>query len=214
MRFWGVCVCIVLCFLGEQLPLLFPQSVMTSVCWAKGEDNLDVKDEVLSRHDENSHWERNKKRNLLGEDGNVLTFNGDEEDVLNFEKSETSPSLGLAWGNFFRAVAIVVTSLIGLLFVSSVLRKNQFRRSPSGLLEVLEDLRLDSKHEIISLRWGERIVLMAKSGDRLVLLSELSDDEDVRCYLEKLDFLKSQGSPRNIDLSKHFLSMIREKFNR
>lgn len=103
---------------------------MTSVCWAKGEDNLDVKDEVLSRHDENSHWERNKKRNLLGEDENVLTFNGDEEDVLNFEKSETNPSLGLAWGNFFRAVAIVVTSLIGLLFVSSVLRKNQFRRSP------------------------------------------------------------------------------------
>lgn len=187
---------------------------MTSVYLAKGEDNLDVKDEVLPLHDENSHWEKNKKRNLVGEEGNVLTFNGDEEGVLNFEKSEINPSWGLAWGNFIRAVAIVVTSFVGLLFISSVLRKNQFRRSSSGLLEVLDDLRLDSKHEIVSLRWGERIVLMAKSGDRLVLLSELSDDEDVRRYLEKHDFLKSQGSPQNIDLSKHFLSIIREKFNR
>lgn len=103
--------------------------------------------------------------------------------------------------------------MVGLLFVSSVLRKNHLK-SAGGLLEVLDVLHLDSRHEIISLRWGERIVLIAKSGDGFILLSELSDEEDVCRYLKKHDFLNAQGSSRKIDLSKHFLSMIREKFNR
>ena len=184
MRFWGVCIFMCFYLLSEQLSLSLPQSVTTSVLWTKGEEILDVKDASLS----------------------------DDDIVLNLENHVTAPSRG-QWGSFFRAFIIVVASMVGLLFVSSVLRKNHLK-SAGGLLEVLDVLHLDSRHEIISLRWGERIVLIAKSGDGFILLSELSDEEDVCRYLKKHDFLNAQGSSRKIDLSKHFLSMIREKFNR
>lgn len=212
MRFWGVCIFMCFYLLSEQLSLSLPQSVTTSVLWTKGEEILDVKDASLYLSDENIRLEKTQEKNLVSKDGNVPSIN-DDDIVLNLEKHVTAPSRGGQWGSFFRAFIIVVASMVGLLFVSSVLRKNHLK-SAGGLLEVLDVLHLDSRHEIISLRWGERIVLIAKSGDGFILLSELSDEEDVCRYLKKHDFLNAQGSSRKIDLSKHFLSMIREKFNR
>lgn len=193
--------------------MFFPYYVKPEVFWAKGEENLDMGDVAPSLQEEDSSLGKIDKKNLVGKEGNDLTISNGEEGVLNYERNEGEKTLVIPWRSYFSAIVIVVVSLTGLLFISSILRKSCFRSS-SGLMEVLDVLRLDSRHEIISLRWGQKIVLVAKSGDGWILLSELSDEEDVRRYLEKHEFLKLQGSQRNIDLSKHILCFIREKFNR
>lgn len=80
------------------------------------------------------------------------------------------------------ALALVLCVFFVLAYLAKIIAPNR-KRQLSGSLEIIDSCAVDSKITLTTFRWGNRLLLVAKSSGRLMLLSELKEQQDVERFL-------------------------------
>lgn len=81
------------------------------------------------------------------------------------------------------ALALVLCAFFGLVFLTRILVPKR-RRKLSHLLDVVDSCFVDSKNELLTLRWGGKLILVARNSGNWTPISEVSNPEDVNRCLE------------------------------
>ena len=82
------------------------------------------------------------------------------------------------------ALALVLCVFFGLVYLAKILTPKR-RRKLSCSLEVIDSCFVDSKSELITVRWGGKLILVARSSGNWTPLSEVSNPEDVDRFLKE-----------------------------
>ena len=80
-------------------------------------------------------------------------------------------------------LALVLCVFLGLVFATKLVMPRRGRKL-SRSLEIIDSCFVDSKNELTTIRWGEKLILVARGQGRWTPLSELSNEDDVKRFLE------------------------------
>ncbi len=95
------------------------------------------------------------------------------------------------------ALALTLGAFFGLVYLTKLLTPRRTRRL-SETLEIVESCPVDSKNELITIRWGRKLILAAKSSGSWTALSEVSDAEEVEQYLKEADSKRQPSKPGSL----------------
>ena len=80
------------------------------------------------------------------------------------------------------ALALVLCAFLGLVYITKNILPRR-RRILSSSVEIIDLCFLDSKSELMTILWGGKLILLAKSHGCFSTLSELSDKEEINKFL-------------------------------
>ncbi len=83
------------------------------------------------------------------------------------------------------ATALVLCAFLGLVFLMKMLSPKSGRRF-SNAIEIVDSCPIDAKSQLTTLRWGKKLVLVARSSGNWTPLSELSDEAQVQSLLDEI----------------------------
>jgi flagellar biogenesis protein FliO len=107
------------------------------------------------------------------------------------------------------SLALVIGFFLGIIYLLKTLAPNKFVRN-SALIEVVDSCRLSRKAELLTIKWGSKLILVSSFPDNAVLLSEIADVEEKERMIRELqdNKLKHKGS---LPALKSFPSFVRKR---
>ena len=89
-----------------------------------------------------------------------------------------------SFASSFGVLALVLCAFLGLVYATKLVMPKRCRKL-SRSLEIIDSCFIDSKNELTTVLWGEKLILVAKSQGRCMALSEISNKEEVKRFLER-----------------------------
>ena len=128
-----------------------------------------------------------EKNDIQGETDDLISENKTPIDAYAHSKQNNDiqkrESIARSFVSGLGALALVLCVFLGLVFVTKLAMPKR-RRRLSRSLEVIDSCFIDSKNELTTIRWGKKLILVARSQGRWTPLSELSNEDDVKRFLE------------------------------
>ncbi|MBP5623176.1 MAG: hypothetical protein J6X44_14310 [Thermoguttaceae bacterium] len=107
------------------------------------------------------------------------------------------------------ALALVIGVFLGGIYMLKLLAPNKFSRN-SELVEVVDSCCLNRKNELLTIKWGSKLILLSSSLDRTVVLSEMSDPLETERTLRELREQKKNRQDKTFKIIK-LHSLFRKK---
>ncbi|MBR4751962.1 MAG: flagellar biosynthetic protein FliO [Thermoguttaceae bacterium] len=107
------------------------------------------------------------------------------------------------------ALALVIGVFLGGVYVLKLLAPNKFSRN-SDLIEIVDSCCLNRKNELLTIKWGSKLILLSSSLDRTVALSEIVDAKETERILNELQEQKKIRQDKTLSVV-NFHNLFRKK---
>ncbi len=109
--------------------------------------------------------------------------------------------------SYYRSIVSVVGSLaltisvfLGGIFILKLLAPNKFSRN-TELVEIVDSCCLNRKSELLTIKWGAKLILLSSSDDKTVPVSEISDSKEIEKILLELRERKSKRCAKRMKVA-------------
>ncbi|MBR4103742.1 MAG: flagellar biosynthetic protein FliO, partial [Thermoguttaceae bacterium] len=104
-------------------------------------------------------------------------------------------SLGSALVSTFGALAVVLGAFFALV---AFLRRTGPKNGGGSALEIVDSLAVGDKARLLTIRWGNRLILAAKTPEKIAPLAEITDVEEASAMLAELERRKESASSGDV----------------
>ena len=105
-------------------------------------------------------------------------------------------SLGNALVSTFGALAVVLGAFFALV---AFLRRTGVKNGVGGsALEVVDSLAVGDKARLLTIRWGNRLILAAKTPEKIAPLAEIADFEEANAMLAEIERRKETAATGDV----------------
>ena len=104
-------------------------------------------------------------------------------------------SLGSALVSTFGALAVVLGAFFALV---AFLRRTGPKNGGGSALEIVDSLAVGDKARLLTIRWGNRLILAAKTPEKIAPLAEITDVDEANALLAEIERRKETASSGNI----------------
>lgn len=134
----------------------------------------------------------NSEYNGAGEEGTIAPR--PKTPILRDEPVATAQSggsLASALVSTFGALAVV----LGAFFASvALLRRTGANGGGGSALEIVDSLAVGDKARLLTIRWGNRLILAAKTPEKIASLAEIADADEASALLAEIERRKENAS--------------------
>lgn len=118
--------------------------------------------------------------------------------IVTKTSNDNRDNMSLSGNSYYRvlvsgigALALVIGVFLGGVYVLKLLAPNKFSRN-SDLIEIVDSCCLNRKNELLTIKWGSKLILLSSSLDRTVALSEIVDAKETERILNELQEQKKK----------------------
>jgi len=104
-------------------------------------------------------------------------------------------SLGSALVSTFGALAVVLGAFFALV---AFLKRTGPKSGGGNALEIVDSLAVGDKARLLTIRWGNRLILAAKTPEKIAPLAEIADVDEANALLAEIERRKETASSGNI----------------
>lgn len=104
-------------------------------------------------------------------------------------------SLGSALVSTFGALAVVLGAFFALV---AFLKRTGSKTGGGSALEIVDSLAVGDKARLLTIRWGNRLILAAKTPEKIAPLAEIGDVDEANALLAEIERRKETASNGNI----------------
>lgn len=118
--------------------------------------------------------------------------------ILRDEKTASARgggSLGSALVSTFGALAVVLGAFFALV---AFLKRTGPKCGDGGSLAVVDSLTVGDKARLLTIRWGNRLILAAKTPENFTSLAEIADAEEANAMLTEIERRKEAASTGDV----------------
>lgn len=126
----------------------------------------------------------NSENSGVSEDGAVASR--PKTPILRDEPTSATPtggSLGSALVSTFGALAVVLGAFFALV---AFLKRTGPKSGGGSALEIVDSLAVGDKARLLTIRWGNRLILAAKTPEKIAPLAEITDVDEANALLAEI----------------------------
>ncbi len=151
---------------------------------------------TLGENDETAKIGEKSGNSGVGEDKS--TASRPKTPILRDEPTLTTQgggSLGSALVSTFGALAVVLGAFFALV---AFLKRTGPKSGGGSALEIVDSLAVGDKARLLTIRWGNRLILAAKTPEKIAPLAEIADVDEANALLAEIERRKETASNGNI----------------